>query len=157
HKSIWVDERSYWAQMEPPPATEPVDVIVPVLGRTHTVETFMRSLRASTGLATVYVVADADDPCVSTWVKLGAKVIKTEKVTFAEKVNYALASKKLKSSWVFVTGDDVRFHSGWLDHAQWCARDVYDVVGTNDMASPRVTEGTHAVHVLVRRSYIDDV
>ena len=43
----------------------PVTVIVPVLGRPQNAEPFMRSLRASTGLATVYAVAEPNDPTVT--------------------------------------------------------------------------------------------
>jgi hypothetical protein len=57
--------------------------------------------------------------------------------------------------WVFITGDDVRFKPGWLDHAQTVAKDVYNVIGTNDLGNPRVMDGQHATHMLIRRSYVD--
>jgi hypothetical protein len=31
------------------------------------------------------------------------------------------------------------------------------VIGTNDLGNPRVTSGEHATHLLVRRSYVDDM
>jgi hypothetical protein len=59
--------------------------------------------------------------------------------------------------WVFITGDDVTFHPGWLDHAQTVAGDELHVIGTNDLGNPRVTSGEHATHMLIRRSYVDEV
>ncbi len=32
-----------------------------------------------------------------------------------------------------------------------------DVVGTNDLLNPRVMRGEHATHMLIRRSYIDEI
>jgi hypothetical protein len=72
--------------------------------------------------------------------------------TFAEKVNYAYDTLD-RAPWVFLTGDDVKFHPGWLDHAQFVAKaNRADVVGTNDLGNPRVTSGEHAVHMMIRRS-----
>ena len=54
-----------------------------------------------------------------------------------------------------LSGDDVRFRAGWLDHAQDVARRYgAQVVGTNDAANPRVMRGEHATHPLIRRDYI---
>jgi hypothetical protein len=74
--------------------------------------------------------------------------------TFAEKVNHGYA--KTAEPWLFLVGDDVRFHPGWLDHAQAVAGDQFHVIGTNDLGNPRVTSGEHATHLLVRRSYVDE-
>jgi hypothetical protein len=59
--------------------------------------------------------------------------------------------------WIFITGDDVRFHPGWLDHAQHIAALTgAHVVGTNDWGNPRVMAGEHGTHLLIRRSYIEE-
>jgi hypothetical protein len=54
-----------------------------------------------------------------------------------------------------LAGDDVRFRPGWLDQAQEVAR-RYDgqVIGTNDLANPRVMRGEHATHMMISREYI---
>lgn len=206
-KTLWVSEEDYLDQQPPPPATEEVAVIVPVMRRPQSAGPFMRSLRASTGLATVFAVADEEDgETIDAWRTAGATVL-TMKLdqpgTFAEKVNYAyecisqtpqlvttaamtaataseFAAKFASSTrgafstmvlpaeasvtrtapepeWLFAVGDDVRFHPGWLDHAMEAAGDRFHVVGTNDLANPRVTSGEHATHMLIRRSYVDDV
>jgi hypothetical protein len=182
YKNMWLAEDDYWRQVAmdatqagagpavAPPATERVDVIVPVLNRPDNAKPFMQSLRASTGMATVYAVVEPDDTATGdAWLNAGARIVwghdelssfvegQTEGVahTFAEKVN--LAYRQTQAPWLFITGDDVRFRPGWLDQAQHAAGDKYHVIGTNDLGNPRVTSGEHAVHMLIRRSYVDEV
>ena len=165
-KQFWLAERDYWNAMAVPPATERTAVIVPVMRRPQNAKPFVESLRASTGLATVYAVADPDDTdTIAAWRTVGAEVLLGDDEwvgaaeqpiagTFAEKVN--LAYRQTGEPWLFLVGDDVTFRPGWLDHAQAVAGDQYHVVGTNDLANPRVVEGEHATHMLIRRSYIDE-
>ena len=152
-KVVFVTETVYMAEVMAPPATEHVDVLVPVLGRPQNAEPFMRSLRASTGLVNVFVgCSDPDDHAA--WLAQGATVVDTgARTTFAEKVNDLV--KLGTAPWVFVCGDDVKFHPGWLDHAQVIGQ-RFSVVGTNDLGNPRVVAGEHATHLLIRRSYIDE-
>jgi hypothetical protein len=171
-KTLWLAEDDYYGQValsqlpaaEPvAPATDPVAVVVPVLGRPEHAERFMDSLRATTdmGLATVYAVLGGEDTAEAyqaveaAWRRAGAEVIGTTAISFAEKVN--IAHKKTSQPWLFLVGSDVRFHPGWLDHAQAAITDAVHVLGTNDLANPRVTSGQHATHLLVRRSYVDEV
>lgn len=159
-KNLWLQEVDFWRYAIAPPAKDPVDVIVPVLGRPQNADPFMRSLRASTGLATVYAVAGPEEPAEShqatknAWQDAGAQVLTCGGVTFAEKVN--VGYQQTASPWIFIVGDDVRFQPGWLDHAQAVAGDQYHVIGTNDLGNPRVINGDHATHMLIRRSYVDE-
>jgi hypothetical protein len=160
-KSLWLQEADYWRYAQAPPATEPVAVVVPVLGRPQNAQPFMASLRASTGMATVYAVAgpentaEAHQATVAAWKAAGAQVLTGPGVTFAEKVNEGY--QQTVGPWVFIVGDDVRFHPGWLDHAEAVAGKDHHVIGTNDLGNPRVTSGEHATHLLIRRSYIDEI
>lgn len=158
YKAQWLQEVDHWRRYEAPPATERTAVIVPVLRRPQNAAPFMASLRASTGLATVYAIADQDDPeTVEAWRAAGAEVIVDNVVTFAKKCN--LGYRKTSEPWLFIVGDDVKFHPGWLDHAQHVA-DVFkeaQVVGTNDFGNQAVMRGEHATHMLIRRSYVDEV
>jgi len=170
-KTVWLSEHEYDQQRPAPPATVETAVVVPVLNRPGNAEPFMRSLRASTGLAKVYAVGSAgDDETALAWKDAGAEVILglAEDVTeqgrplgnqdswahtFAEKAN--LGYRQTREPWLFLVGDDVRFWPGWLDHAQHAAEDRYHVIGTNDLGNPRVTAGEHATHLLIRRKYVD--
>jgi GT2 family glycosyltransferase len=166
-KTLWLAERDYYgqralAQMVPsvPPATEPTAVIVPVLGRPQNAEPFMASLKASGAeLATVYaVVDDSDTESSLAWLAAGAEVLGFDGGallgTFAQKVNEAYS--ETDEPWLFLVGDDVKFHPDWLDQAQHAARDGAHVIGTNDLHNPLVVKGEHATHLLVRRNYIDE-
>lgn len=207
-KKVWLSEVEYHAQRPPAPATAETAVLVPVMQRPQNAEPFMRSLRASTGLARVFAVADEnDDVTAQAWRHAGAEVLLMPEGdrpgTFAEKVNFGYqcitsepkallpmtplaaeaAAEVMKQfeeqlasarhpvvltshdtvitaalpEWLFLVGDDVRFHPGWLDHAQAAAGDQFHVVGTNDLANPRVMAGRHATHLLIRRSYVDEM
>jgi GT2 family glycosyltransferase len=163
-KTVYVTETTYMGELVAEPATDPVEVIVPVYGRPENAAPFMRSLRASTGLADVYAVC-SDDGDAEAWNRAGAQVIRTTQVSFAEKVNEGyrygvdpVNRGEFAPPWVFLVGDDVRFHPGWLDHAQQVARQTgAKVVGTNDWGNPRVTAGEHATHMLIARDYVDEV
>jgi hypothetical protein len=148
-----------------PPAAEETAVIVPVLGRPGSAAPFMESLKASGApLAHVYAVADdADAKTAAAWLEAGATVLPWAALqdgdawlpgTFAQKVNFGY--RETGEPWLFLVGDDVRFHPGWLDQAQHAARDGASVVGTNDLHNPRVTSGEHSPHLLVRRAYADE-
>lgn len=163
-KVLWLAEDDYLGQVVQSrvmpavqPAVEETAVIVPVLGRPQNAAPFMASLRASTGLATVYAICDEDDTdTIDAWRAAGAGVIRRDgsQGTFAEKVNVGYA--RTEEPWLFLVGDDVRFHPGWLDQAQAAARDGAHVIGTNDLHNPRVVAGEHATHLLIRRAYVDE-
>ena len=165
-KQLWLAEDDYYGQValtqlapSVPPATEPTAVLVPALGRPQNAAPFMESLKASgAGMATVYaIVDDGDHETRRAWKAVGARVINAgfeDPGTFAQKVN--LGYSFTGEPWLFLVGDDVRFHPGWLDHAQHAARDGAHVIGTNDLHNPRVMAGEHATHLLVRRAYVDE-
>jgi hypothetical protein len=154
-KNFWLSEVDYWQYRPAPPATEATTVIVPVLGRPQNAAPFMETLRASTGWADVIAVASEVED-VDAWEQAGAQGVLIDEESFACKVNAAMAA--VDTPWVFITGDDVRFHPGWLDHAQHVGNlQKVGVVGTNDLGNPRVMAGEHATHLLIRKSYIDEV
>jgi hypothetical protein len=152
-KNVWLGEPDFWQQFQPPPATERVTVVVPVLTRPANVRPLVESLRASTGLADVLFVTEPDD--LLEWAaidKVGAKRV-TRGGTFAQKANHAL--QHIDTPWALFVGDDVVFRPGWLDHALFVAnRYSADVVATNDLGNPRTMAGEHATHPLIRTSYI---
>jgi GT2 family glycosyltransferase len=178
-KTIWLSEADFLDQSTVPPADQEVAVLVPVLERAEQAEPFMRSLRASTGLAKVYAICDgAADEEIAAWEKAGATVVQLwpdeivlrvgDKTglaqardrrpddrpgTFAEKVNAAFQAIQ-GEPWIFLCGTDVEFHADWLNQALAMAGDRYHVIGTNDLGNPRVMAGEHATHMLIRSSYV---
>ena len=160
-KAIWLSESDFLDQSSVPPADQEVAVLVPVLERAEQAEPFMRSLRASTGLAKVYAICDTDDrDATLAWKQAGAEIVELagpgmRPGTFAEKVNIGFGATQ--EPWVFLVGSDVEFHPDWLNQALAMAGDSHHVVGTNDLGNPRVLAGEHATHMLIRRSYVDEV
>lgn len=161
-KHVWLDEdhfeRNMPAMFTPAPegtAAEPTAIIVPVLERPDAAARFMASAVETAPAATVYAVATrTDQETAEAWRAAGATVIETDRVTFAEKANdgYRASSEP----WVFLVGDDVRFHPGWLEQAQHVARITgAELVATNDLFNRAVQAGAHATHPLIRRSWID--
>jgi hypothetical protein len=157
-KPIYVSEVTYTSQIQPPLADQEIDVIVPVMGRPQHAAPFMRSLRATTGLAHVTVVANLDDPeTISAWSDLGAELLITDddRTTFAQKANdgYDATSR----AWILLVGSDVVFKPGWWDHALNVATTTgVNVVATNDLLNNDVRDGRLATHPVIRRSYIDE-
>jgi hypothetical protein len=134
-----------------------VDVIVPtVKARTQNLEPLLQTLRATTGLATAYVVCDPDaDEQKLLTLQYGGTVVEAPG-SFAKKINAAYPHTS--APWIQVVGDDCRFHPGWLDQQQLIAR-LYNakVIGSNDLANQRVIDGDHATHWMISREYIDEV
>lgn len=155
-----------------PTGPEAVAVVVPVMKRPENVLPLVESLKATTDWigtrddperdcgpeATIYFVCDPDDEEEIAAVReAGANVIISKRGhTYAAKANVALDCTD--EPWLFICGDDVRFHPGWLDEARKLS-DRFDVIGTNDTTGrPKnleVANGSHADHFFVRRSYVD--
>jgi len=156
-KNLWLGESDFWQSFYAPPATELVDVIVPVLHRPQNVKPFMESLRASTGLARAWFVCEEGDDVQADEVRSYGGNVLFHSGSFAKKANFAFdqLSALSEAQWVFLAGDDVKFRPGWLDHCFEVARRYKaKVVGTNDLANPRVMRGEHATHMLVERAYV---
>jgi GT2 family glycosyltransferase len=164
YKHVWLGESDFWQSRVAPPATERVDVIVPAYRRPQNVATLMRSLRATTGLATAWFVCEPGDLDQHEAVRRegDARLVVAERhagFTGAVNLGYrASGEQEHPAPWLLVAGDDVRFRPGWLDQAQDVAR-RYDahLVATNDLLNPRTMAGDLATHPLIRRSYVDQV
>lgn len=143
---------------EPMPETDAVAVVVPVMRRPQNVAPLVESLNRCEPGATVYFVCDPDDLAEIEAVQAaGANVIISQRGhTYAAKANVALDCTD--EPWIFLCGDDVRFHPGWLDEARKLS-DRFDVIGTNDttgpVKNPDVASGRHSDHCFFRRAYVD--
>jgi hypothetical protein len=158
-KPVYVSEVTYTSMIRPPLADEEIDVIVPVLGRPHHAAPFMRSLRATTGLAHVLAVASEDDTeTIDAWFAAGADVLKVDpqQGSFACKVNDGYEATDCP--WMLFIGSDVEFKPSWWDHALAVARNTgANMVATNDLLNADVHDGRLATHPVVRRSYVDEL
>lgn len=138
---------------------EPVTVVVPVLRRPQRAEPFMASLRESLpeggAEPPVIALANADDRDTAlAWRRTGARVVLEhhQPGSFGQKANHAVPY--VHTPWMFLTGDDVCFHPGWLEAAFDGIDDQVGVIGTNDLGNPAVQAGEHATHMLLRMRYV---
>lgn len=148
-------------EREPIPKTDAVAVLVPALDRPANVAPLVASFNEASGrgVAKLYFVCDDDDLDQIAAVKeSGAELLISERgSTFAQKINSGFG--QTVEPWIFVCGDDVKFHRGWIDAARQLS-DRFDVIGTNDSpegtGNPRVAAGGHSDHFFVRRAYVDE-
>lgn len=160
YKSLWVGSPDFWHSYVAPAASERVDVTVPtVAARVDKLERLASTLQASTGLADLWLVVDDESHAQAAKQAAPWAHIIVEPGTVAHKINVAWQTIRVESAapWMKVVGDDVKFHPGWLDHAQQVAR-LYEakVVGSNDLANERVIRGEHATHWMMARDWIED-
>jgi len=67
------------------------------------------------------------------------------------------AYRQTDAPFIFAGADDLDFRPGW-DTAALAHMDGWVmVVGTNDLLNPYVTNGSHATHYLVDRTYLDEI
>ena len=70
---------------------------------------------------------------------------------YARKLN--LAVPLVFTEWFLAGADDIRFHPNWFENAMNVATPNIHVIGTNDLGNPRVMQGRHSTHPLIRTSY----
>ena len=128
-------------------------ILVPVLRRPQNVRPLLDSIRQSTPGARVLFIADPGDQGEHAAIAAeGAEMI-IVKGNYAKKINQGIAASE--EPLIFQGADDLRFHAGWLEAAKAKLGPGIGVVGTNDLNSKRVMEGTHADHALITREYAE--
>jgi hypothetical protein len=151
-----------------------IDVLVPVLDRPHRAAPLAASLRESAGAVPYRLVwvCSPHDPVQEHAARAtldsagdgevpGAVIVvpfEPGPGDYARKVNYAYRDTAGWSSFEFVfTGaDDLDFRPGWAEACLEAAETGAGVVGTNDLANPRVKRGLHSTHSLVSRAYVEE-
>jgi len=134
-----------------------VAIIVPVLGRPHTIEPLVESIMTTTPGAQILFGCSPDDAQVVDVIDgLGLEwftVPGPYRGDYARKINqgYRLCVEPL----LFTGACDIRFHPGWFEAATAELVDGIGVVGTNDLGSARVMAGRHSTHSLVTRDYVE--
>lgn len=135
-------------------SAQDVTVLVPMLGRAHTIDPLVASLTDTTPGADVLFLTTPDDADVRD--HLDARGLPRLDVTYERRGDYArkinAGCDAVTRPLVFTGACDLRFHDQWLPTAAAAMTDGIDVVGTNDACNPRTARG-HSTHSLVRRSY----
>jgi hypothetical protein len=133
-----------------------IGIVVPVMARPQNAAPFIRSLVAAGPTPAVYPVCDPDDhPTRDAWRAAGTEpLVSGRGHTFANKAQHAYLNTS--EPWIMLVGDDVRFHSGWLEAATLAASPEVCLISTNDLGNPYVAAGTSAIHPIIRRTWVDD-
>jgi hypothetical protein len=130
-----------------------------VLGRPHRVAPTIESVEASTPEPhrLLFLVNDDDEATIAALAAAGADwvAVPPARGSWACKVNDGY--RATTEEWIFTGADDLAFHPGWFSRALAWADDTTGVIGTNDIANPRVMTGQHSTHTLFRRSYVDEL
>ena len=142
----------YGALTDPP--HNPLVVLVPMLGRGHMVPRLTESLHATTDRARVlFLCTDTDVNTIKACVLHGEVLAFPQRQVgdYAHKINVGV--EVTDEPLIFFGAIDIEFQSGWLEAAERHLTERIRVVGTNDLANPRVMRGEHATHFLVARDY----
>lgn len=132
-----------------------VVVLVPMLGRPHTVAPLRESLAASTDRARLQWLVTSTDEDVIRAVRGDDVMLVPPRARgdYAYKMNlgYHSSSEPL----IFLGACDIRFHAGWLEACEAKVAQGFGVVGTNDLGNSRTATGQLSTHTLVTRDYAD--
>lgn len=136
--------------------TDPcVVVLVPMLGRPHTVTPLRESLHASTDRARLlWICTDGDSDVIAATAGDDVLVVAPRaRGDYPAKINagYRASTEPL----MLLAACDVRFHPGWLEACEQRVAAGAGVVGTNDGGNPRTATGVLSTHSLVCRWYAD--
>lgn len=134
-----------------------VVLLIPVLDRPHNVEPLLETIEFGGGHRALFLSSPGDtaeqaelDRCGAEWLEVP---FAPEDGDYQRKINWGAA--RTMEDWVFTGADDLLFHERWFENAMAHVKNTTGVIGTNDLANPRVMEGKHSTHSLVRRTYIE--
>ena len=130
--------------------------MVPMLGRAHRVGPLLESIHGTCEARVLFCCTEGDDAVTTAVDAAGAERLMfppRPRGDFQVKVNQGIAATS--EPLIFTGADDLRFHAGWWEAAAARMTGRVGVVGTNDLANPRVMRGEHATHMLVSRHYVE--
>lgn len=135
-----------------------VAILIPVLGRPHRIRPTIESVAAATPSPhrLLFLASPDDETTISALEANGADylVVAAGRGSWACKINDGY--RATTEPWIFTGADDLAFHSDWFARALTWADEKTAVIGTNDIANPRVMTGQHSTHSLFQRSYVDE-
>lgn len=127
-----------------------------MLGRKELVQGLVESLHDTASGACVTFLCTAGDEGTAEVCALFGDVIVSEprqRGDYAAKINAGV--RESVEPLLFFGAVDIKFQPGWFEAATAYLDGQVQVVGTNDLANPRVMRGDHATHFLVTRGYAE--
>lgn len=131
-----------------------IAVLIPTLNRPHRIAEVVKNLKETAPQAKPYFIIEEHDTATAEAIaaKDAVKIVNKRAASYAGAINTAI--KETKEPYLFIGGDDVVFHEGWLEPLLELAKD-FGLVGTNDLHNPDVLNSIHATHYLVTREYAE--
>lgn len=132
--------------------------LVPVLDRPQNVEPLIMSWRTSRTPGILVFIVEIDDIdeliAVHEHQVPGVEILTVlDAHTWPEKINVGVS--EVLADWYLCAADDIGFTAGWWQATMPARQNPrIGVIGTNDLANPRVIAGDHTCHPLLRRRYI---
>lgn len=132
-------------------------ILIPALGRPHTIKPVYRSAMRTTPNARVLFICSDFDLTVKMAVEsVGAEYIEIpykNEGDYARKINAGF--EYTDEPLVFTGATDIVFYPNWFEHAKREVDKGFHVVGTNDLGHRDTMTGQHSTHTLVTREYVE--
>lgn len=140
-----------------------VVVLIPILHRAHRVRPVTQSIVDTCDARIVFLTTPDDHAVIQEIRTVGRAFAASVELQvpwydvgdYARKINMGI--RYTDEPYIFMGADDLEFQPGWLDAAKDKLAPGIGVVGTNDLANPRVMRGEHSTHSLITRHYVDTV
>ena len=129
-------------------------ILVPMLGRAHTIGPLLESVRKSTpGAHVLWLCTDGDDEVLAELQGRAADLMTFRPRAsgdYAHKINSGV--RATCDPLILMGACDIAPQPGWFEAATAKLSAVVQVVGTNDGGNPRTSKG-HSTHTLMTREY----
>jgi glycosyltransferase involved in cell wall biosynthesis len=134
-------------------------IFIPTYKRPTELERVINNIHENTqGSYEVYFIVEPEDAqTILCLTALHQNIIYNKhKPCYAGSINTAY--EETQEPFFFCGADDLEFHPGWLQAIMdmFSRNSHIAVIGTNDLHSSDVLDGTHATHYMVKRSYIQE-
>ena len=134
-----------------------VTVLIPVLQRPDNAKKVADSIRQTSDCHIMFLCSPNDqeeiEACKATGERVEIMPCLNSKGDYAKKINYGIEVSD--TDWVLMAADDLKFYLGWYDYAVPYIQQGFQVIGTNDLHSPRVTNGSHSTHSFINKGYVE--
>lgn len=129
-------------------------ILVPMLGRPHTVAPLLESIRDTCDAHVLFLVTAGDQGVIDAVSdEHHVQVSPQASGDYARKINFGISLTE--EDHIFTGACDLKFHPGWYEACLAKMHERIGVVGTNDMGNLGTRNGGHATHMLVARWYVE--
>lgn len=138
-----------------------VAILIPVLRRPQNIKPLAESVETNTSDYELFFIASPGDEKEIEELDRQNQYFGIMKDSYENNGDYARKINagfgEIKAEWYFLGADDIRFHTNWFESAMVTYEKTQAcVIGTNDLGSPVVINGSHSTHSLVLGEYVTE-